>query len=352
MIAAVDPWPLVAAVVVVGAVAGRTLRRRRRRGHPVAPAPAPVALPEVLVETAEPRPTLPEPEVDLAERLGRSRGVFDRLRGLTSTAVGPEQLALVEEVLLRSDVGVATTGAVLHELQEGAPAGLTAAVRAALRAALVSERSLRIDADPGRVAVWLFVGVNGVGKTTTIGKIATREVHEGRQVILAAGDTFRAAAADQLALWGQRAGADVVRATEGADPGSVIHDALGRAASRGADIVLADTAGRRANSTNLLDELRKVRRVADREPGEVVETFLVLDATTGQNALTQAREFLAAAAVTGIVLTKLDGTARGGIVVAIERELAIPVKFVGVGEGAHDLVPFDPDAFVDSLLEA
>jgi len=200
--------------------------------------------------------------------------------------------------------------------------------------------------------VWLFVGVNGVGKTTTIGKLAQRHVNEGRSVVLAAGDTFRAAAAEQLQLWADRTGADIVRAAEGADPGSVVHDALGRAAARGADIVLADTAGRRANSTNLLDELAKIRRVADRAPGQVVETFMVLDATTGQNALSQAREFLAAAAVTGIVLTKLDGTARGGIVVAIERELGIPVKFVGVGEGVGDLIVFEPEAFVDSLLHA
>jgi fused signal recognition particle receptor len=264
-----------------------------------------------------------------------------------------EQLDVVEEVLLRSDVGVAATGAIVADLKEnGAPEGVAAALRAALRESFRAARSVREDADPGRVPVWLFVGVNGVGKTTTIGKLAWRLGHEGRSVVLAAGDTFRAAAADQLATWAERTGADLVRAGEGADPGSVVHDALGRAAARGADIVLADTAGRRASSTNLLDELAKVRRVADRPPGQVVETLMVLDATTGQNALAQAREFLAAATVTGIVLTKLDGTARGGVVVAIERELGIPVKFVGVGEGAADLVDFDPDAFVDSLLRA
>jgi fused signal recognition particle receptor len=168
--------------------------------------------------------------------------------------------------------------------------------------------------------------------------------------MLAAGDTFRAAAADQLQQWADRTSSEIVRASEGADPGSVVHDAIGRAHARGLDIVLADTAGRRANSTNLLDELAKVRRVADREPGEVLETLLVLDATTGQNALNQAREFLAASNVTGIVLTKLDGTARGGIVIAIERDLGIPVKFIGIGEGVHDLIVFDPEAFVDSLL--
>jgi fused signal recognition particle receptor len=262
-------------------------------------------------------------------------------------------LEVVEEVLLRSDVGVATTTMILDNLRtNGAPDGVASAVRASLLDSLTAERTVTTTAQGGRVPVWLFVGVNGVGKTTTIGKLAKRQIDEGRSVVLAAGDTFRAAAADQLEQWATRTGADIVRAAEGADPGSVVHDALGRAAARGMDIVLADTAGRRSNSTNLLDELSKVRRVADRDPGEVVETFMVLDATTGQNALSQAREFLAAAEVTGIVLTKLDGTARGGIVVAIERELGIPVKFVGVGEGVEDLIAFEPEAFVDSLLDA
>ncbi|MEO9180933.1 MAG: signal recognition particle-docking protein FtsY, partial [Acidimicrobiales bacterium] len=285
---------------------------------------------------------------------GASRGVFDRVRSISSVgALSDEQLNVVEEVLLRSDVGVATTNLILDTLRtDGAPDGVAAAVRASLLNSLSAQRSVTTTAQPGRVPVWLFVGVNGVGKTTTIGKLAQRQVNEGRSVVLAAGDTFRAAAADQLEQWATRSGADIVRANEGADPGSVVHDALGRAHARGADIVLADTAGRRSNSTNLLDELSKIRRVADREPGQVVETFMVLDATTGQNALSQAREFLAAADVTGIVLTKLDGTARGGIVVAIERELNIPVKFVGIGEGVGDLIAFDPEAFVDSLLDA
>jgi fused signal recognition particle receptor len=232
----------------------------------------------------------------------------------------------------------------------GAPDGVAAAVRVNLLDSLTADRAVTTTAQSGRVPVWLFVGVNGVGKTTTIGKLAKRQIDAGRSVMLAAGDTFRAAAADQLEQWATRTGADIVRAAEGADPGSVVHDARGRASARGVDIVLADTAGRRSNSTNLLDELSKVRRVADREPGQVVETFMVLDATTGQNALSQAREFLAAADVTGIVLTKLDGTARGGIVVAIERDVGIPVKFVGVGEGVEDLIAFEPEAFVDSLL--
>jgi fused signal recognition particle receptor len=341
---------IVAAVVLVVGL-GVVVARRRRRARVAIPAPPRAAMPTVLVTELAERPSLEVPS--LAQRLGSSRSVFDRVRSLSSVgALSTEQLEVVEEVLLRSDVGVATTTMILDNLRvNGAPDGVAIAVRASLLDSLSAERTVTTTAQQGRVPVWLFVGVNGVGKTTTIGKLAKRQIDEGRSVVLAAGDTFRAAAADQLEQWATRTGADIVRSAEGADPGSVVHDALGRAAARGADIVLADTAGRRSNSTNLLDELSKVRRVADREPGQVVETFMVLDATTGQNALSQAREFLAAADVTGIVLTKLDGTARGGIVVAIERELGIPVKFVGIGEGVDDLIAFDPEAFVDSLLD-
>jgi fused signal recognition particle receptor len=347
---------VVVAVLVAAVLVARG--RGRRTATPVA-ASARAPMPTVLVEEIAQRPTLDASPVSsappgtLSERLRSSRGVFDRVRALGAGEVGADQLELVEEVLLRSDVGVTTTNAVLEHLRtQGAGGGVAQTVRDLLLASLDRPRAVQLRAEPDRVPVWLFVGVNGVGKTTTIGKLAKRHVDAGRSVVLAAGDTFRAAAADQLERWAERTGADIVRAAEGADPGSVVHDALGRAAARGADIVLADTAGRRANSTNLLDELAKVRRVADRAPGEVVETFMVLDATTGQNALSQAREFLAAASVTGIVLTKLDGTARGGIVVAIERELGIPVKFVGVGEGTDDLIEFDPKSFVDSLLGA
>ncbi len=342
---------IVAALLVVGIVALVIARRRRARS--LAPAPDRPPLPQVLVTAVVERPTLDEAP-SLGARIGATRGVFERIRSMSATgALGVDELATVEEVLLRSDVGVATTASILDGLRrDGAGDGVAPTLRRALRACLVDERSVSDRAEPGRVAVWLFVGVNGVGKTTTIGKLAHREIAAGRSVVLAAGDTFRAAAAEQLGQWAERSGAELVRVGEGADPGSVIHDAIGRAAARGADLVLADTAGRRSNSTNLLEELAKVRRVADRGPGQVVETFMVLDATTGQNALSQAREFLAAAAVSGIVLTKLDGTARGGIVVAIERELGIPVKFVGVGEGVADLIPFDPDEFVDSLIRA
>jgi fused signal recognition particle receptor len=193
--------------------------------------------------------------------------------------------------------------------------------------------------------------VNGVGKTTTIGKLGRRQVAEGRHVIFAAGDTYRAAAVDQLELWAERADATVVRGAEGADPSSVVFDAVEHAAARGADLVLADTAGRVHTRQNLMDELTKIRRVAEKGAGTVTETLLVLDATTGQNGLVQARQFTEAADVTGLVLTKLDGSARGGIVIAVEGELGIPVKYVGVGEGLDDLVPFEPRDFVDALFD-
>jgi fused signal recognition particle receptor len=304
------------------------------------------------------RPTAPPAEVEegLETRLRSARSLFERVRALRGRgAVGDAELAQVEEALLRADVGVATTETILAQVRASAAAGLgEAGVPGALRAALVevlgaAPAPLHRDADDGRVAVWLFVGVNGVGKTTTIGKLAKR-CNATAPVLLAAADTFRAAAADQLEVWADRVGCDLVRADEGADPGAVVHDALHRAASRGIDLVLADTAGRLHNKASLLQELAKVRRVADREPGQVTEVLLVLDATTGQNAIAQAREFTEAVGVTGIVLTKLDGTARGGVVLAVQRELGIPVRLVGVGERDDDLVDFDPGAFVDALL--
>jgi fused signal recognition particle receptor len=219
-----------------------------------------------------------------------------------------------------------------------------------------ADRSTTIDGEPAggeavrTVDVWLFVGVNGVGKTTTLGKVAARLSRAGTPVLLAAGDTFRAAAAEQLGLWAARAGADIVRGAEGGDPSSVVFDAVQRAASKGHPLVLADTAGRLHNKVNLIEELKKIRRVSDRPPGQVTEVLLVLDATTGQNGLAQAKVFLDAVDVSGVVLTKLDGTAKGGIVVAIQRELGLPVKLVGLGEGPEDLIDFDPQAFVDALF--
>ena len=198
--------------------------------------------------------------------------------------------------------------------------------------------------------MWLFVGVNGVGKTTTIGKVGKQQAEAGRTVVMAAGDTFRAAAAEQLGTWAERADAELVRGDEGGDPSSIIFDAVQRAAARGHDLVLADTAGRLHTKVNLMEELRKVRRVADRDPGKVTEVLLVLDATTGQNGLVQAQQFTEAVDLTGVVLTKLDGSAKGGIALAIQATLGIPIKLVGLGETVDDLVPFDPDEFVDALF--
>jgi fused signal recognition particle receptor len=211
-----------------------------------------------------------------------------------------------------------------------------------------ADRSLHHSTDGP--TVWLFVGVNGTGKTTTIAKLARREIDAGHAALLAAADTFRAAASDQLTHWAERVGADVVRGQEGADPGSVVFDAMNAAGGRGAGVVLVDTAGRMHTKVNLMEELKKVRRIAERAPGAPHEVLLVIDATTGQNGLAQARQFADAVDVTGVVLTKLDGTAKGGIVLAIESDLGIPVKLVGIGEAPEDLVPFDPEEFVAALF--
>jgi len=216
----------------------------------------------------------------------------------------------------------------------------------------MADRTLALDLlDPDqRPGIVLVVGVNGSGKTTTVGKLALALAEEGKLAVLAAADTFRAAATEQLVLWGERVGAPVVRQQAGADPAAVAFDGLASSRRRGADVLLVDTAGRLHTKTNLMEELKKLRRVLEREGGQIREVLLVLDATTGQNGLAQARQFTDVVGVTGLVLTKLDGTAKGGIVVAVQRELGIPVKLVGLGEGAHDLAPFDPEAFVDALL--
>ena len=289
------------------------------------------------------------------DRIGKARALFTGFLGRTT--IDAETWDDLEEALIRADVGVRLTSRLLDDLRTqvkadgiATSAELVEALKRELKGALeAGDRSLRID--PGATNVWLFVGVNGVGKTTTIGKIGAREVSGGRQVVMAAGDTFRAAAAEQLGLWSTRVGADLVRGTEGGDPGAVIFDAVQRAAAKGADLVLADTAGRLHTKVNLMEELRKVRRVAARPPGTVSEVLLVIDATTGQNGLEQARQFAEAVEVTGVVLTKLDGTAKGGIALAIQSELGIPIKLVGLGETADDLTEFDPGEFVDALLE-
>jgi fused signal recognition particle receptor len=261
----------------------------------------------------------------------------------------------LEDALVLADVGAGLAGELLERLrlqvkEDGITdaAGLRAALAGELRDRLAADRTLHLQ--PEATNVWLFVGVNGVGKTTTIGKVGHRMAEEGHTVVMAAGDTFRAAAAEQLGTWAERAGAHFVRGGEGADPSSVIFDAIESAAARGADLVLADTAGRLHTKSNLMDELAKVRRVAEKGAGVVTEVLLVLDATTGQNGLVQAREFTNAVEVTGVVLTKLDGSAKGGIVLAIQHEFGIPVKLVGLGETVADLVDFDPDEFVEALL--
>ena len=363
---------LVVVVAVLGLVLGgiAATRSRRRGGGAAAPTTAPPAGPP----TAPPRrrPQAPPEAPASARTRGRGRPPSYRsrlggVRGLFSGAVSALRSGRIdaatwdslEEALIRADVGVNTTTALLEELRVKVETkevkggdDLLEALRASIRELLETggSRALHFDGRAGSPDVWLFVGVNGVGKTTTIGKLARRQAAAGHSVLLAAGDTFRAAAADQLGMWADRTGAEIVRGAEGADPSAIVFDAVQRAAARGNDLVLADTAGRLHTKVNLVEELKKIRRVADRDPGNVTEVLLVLDATTGQNGLAQAREFADAVDVTGIVLTKLDGTAKGGIVIAVQRELFVPVKLVGLGEGPDDLVDFDPDEFVDALL--
>ena len=262
----------------------------------------------------------------------------------------------LEEAMILSDMGAETAMDTVEELRGRVKAGKIKTAdeaREALRELLceqlqVGETTLKLDSSP---SVALFIGVNGVGKTTTIGKLASQFKGEGKRVLMAAADTFRAAAADQLEIWSERSGVEIVRQHEGADPAAVVFDAMTAAKARKADVVLVDTAGRLHNKQNLMNELNKISRVIDRElPGCDRETLLVLDATTGQNGLIQAKQFKEAAGITGIVLTKLDGSAKGGIVVAIAKELQIPVKFVGVGEGIEDLMPFEPRAFVEAFI--
>jgi fused signal recognition particle receptor len=358
-------------VVVVACIALALIPRfiavRNRRElppEPVAPRrPSPLAPTGPEAEAAG-EPTdgtgiaVAEPPARIGDRIGKTRerlsGAFRSLRNRSTldNTVWDE----LEEALLSADVGVGTTTDLLDGLRakvaDGAiegPDALLEELKVDVEARLVADRSLARSADG--TTVWLFVGVNGVGKTTTIGKLAKREADEGRKVVLAAGDTFRAAAGEQLSVWAERADADIVQGQAGGDPSSVVFDAVQRAAARGADLVLADTAGRIHTKSNLMEELRKVRRVADRDPGDVTEVLLVLDATTGQNGLAQARQFTEAVEVTGVVLTKLDGSARGGIVVAIQDDLGIPVKLVGLGEKAEDLIEFEPHDFVEALFD-
>jgi fused signal recognition particle receptor len=370
---------VIAAIAIVPLVAGRrqrhaaddsrqtTLEREPGVGEEPAP-PGPVrpmddqedvppGEPGVATATEE----VIAPRRRFRERLGRSRSAIAQgLSGLLTRGTGDEEAwEELEEALLGADVGVATTVELIERLRERARASRAsgADLRELLREALLAEvgereRTLALDliAEDQRPGIVLVVGVNGTGKTTTVGKLALALAEEGKQVVLAAADTFRAAATEQLVIWGERVDAPVIRHQAGADPAAVAFDGLASARAKKADVLLVDTAGRLHTKTNLMEELRKLRRVLERENGNVREVLLVLDATTGQNGLAQARQFTDAVGVTGLVLTKLDGTAKGGIVIAVQRELGIPVKLVGLGEGAHDLAPFDPEAFVDALL--
>lgn len=269
--------------------------------------------------------------------------------------IDDDLLEELEEALILSDVGASTAAKIVAEVEKRAKLRKTTTadelrdlLREVLTDNMLDNQPLNTD---GKLAVILVIGVNGVGKTTSIGKLAARYVNEGKKVMLSAADTFRAAAADQLEIWAKRAGADIVRHVEGADPAAVVFDSISAAKARGSDIIIVDTAGRLHNKANLMNELAKIDRVISRElPDASRETLLVLDATTGQNAVHQAEEFNKAAELTGIILTKLDGTAKGGIVIAISAGLGVPVKLVGVGEGIDDLIDFDRAAFLEAIL--
>lgn len=375
---------LVIGIAVLGvlAIAGFVTTRVRRPGRlpekaptdAVTPAPtdtveAPAAPPTVEVETpaapAEPAaPALETPEkpasrlVRLRQRLAGSNALGRGLLGLLSRdQLDEDTWEAIEDLLIGADIGVAPTQELVERLRtrlrvEG---GQAADARAVLREELINlvdptmERALQVSGEGGAPGVVLVVGVNGTGKTTTVGKIARILVADERTTLLAAADTFRAAAADQLSTWGERVGVEVVRGPEGGDPASVAFDAVKEGVDRGVDTVVVDTAGRLQNKQGLMDELGKVKRVIEKQT-PVTEVLLVLDATTGQNGLIQAKVFSEVVDVTGIALTKLDGSAKGGIVVAVQRQLGVPVKLVGLGEGPDDLAPFDPAAFVDALL--
>jgi len=365
----------VAAVAIIGGgIAGLVTSTRRRKdrslptqaGTDVITRPEEPTVGEAEPETvpAEPAaPVIEKPEstasrlVRLRQRLAGSNALGRGLLNLLSTdKLDEDTWESIEDLLLTADIGVAPT----QELVEGLRTRLRVEggkvdVKAALRDELIKlvdpgmDRRLQVSGADGAPGVVLMVGVNGTGKTTTTGKLARILVSEDRKVVLGAADTFRAAAAEQLTTWGERVGVEVVRGPEGTDPASVAFDSVKEGLDTGVDTVIVDTAGRLQNKAGLMDELGKVKRVIEKQT-PVTEVLLVLDATTGQNGLIQARVFSEAVAVSGIVLTKLDGSAKGGIVVAVQRELGVPVKLVGLGEGPDDLAPFTPEAFVDALL--
>jgi fused signal recognition particle receptor len=368
----------IAIVVLAAVVAGFFLLRGRGQGRTVPPpetSPGGTAvLDDDEVATAAPPvdvPVAPAPEIELpppsAGRLVRLRARLSR----SQNALGKSLLALlsrdaldddawdeIEDTLVTADVGVVPARQIVDDLRTKVKvlgSRDPVQVRAMLKEELLGQigedwdRSLRTEPHGNQPAVILVVGVNGTGKTTTCGKLARVIVGDGRTVLLGAADTFRAAAADQLQTWGSRVGAEVVRKAEGTDPASVAFEAVKQGISGAVDTVIVDTAGRLHTKTGLMDELGKVKRVIEKQ-AQVDEVILVLDATTGQNGLRQARVFAEVANVTGIALTKLDGTAKGGIVIAVQRELGVPVKLVGLGEGPDDLAPFDPEAFVEAIL--
>jgi fused signal recognition particle receptor len=378
---------IVLLVVLVAGAVGLVVPRLRRRQLPPAetgtstttierpPAPAevepqlpklPEELPVLIDEEVIEEPAVEQPEptagrlVRLRARLSRSQNLLGRglLTVLSRDHLDDDAWEEIEDSLISADVGVEATQALVERLKERVRvlgSRTVAEVREQLAEELTAalepdlDRSLKTEPHDGRPAVVLVVGVNGAGKTTTCGKIARVLVADGHTVLLGAADTFRAAAAEQLATWGERVGAETVRGPEGGDPASVAFDAVKRGIDTGIDTVLIDTAGRLQNKVGLMDELGKVKRVVEKH-GPVDETLLILDATTGQNGLEQARVFTEVVDVTGVVLTKLDGTAKGGIVIAVQRKLGIPVKLVGLGEGKDDLAPFEPAAFVEALL--
>jgi fused signal recognition particle receptor len=354
-------------LVLVGVAFLAPRLRREPPAPPAPPGPPAPAEPE-LVRPAPPELERPEPTagrlVRLRGRLARSESVLGRgLLGLLSRdRLDDQTWDEIEEILISADVGVAATSDLVQRLRSRTKVlGTRSAgeLRSLLAEELVAALDPALDRSlatgppgaraEGKPAVLLVVGVNGSGKTTTCGKIARLLVADGHSVVLGAADTFRAAAADQLATWAGRVGAEVVRGAAGADPASVAFDAVRRGIDQGVDTVLVDTAGRLQNKVGLMDELGKLKRVVSKH-GPVAETLLVLDATTGQNGLVQARVFTEVVDLTGVVLTKLDGTAKGGIVIAVQRTLGIPVKLIGLGEGPDDLAPFEPEQFVAALL--
>ncbi|KOU23072.1 cell division protein FtsY [Streptomyces sp. WM6372] len=397
---------VVIALVAVGAISGLVVSSRKKKQLPPSAPPstptitAPPAEPQVgedAVETAEePRRTIEEvvlpeaeaaapeapavvaepeapaaPEIEVPEptagrlvrlraRLARSQNSLGKglLTLLSREHLDEDTWEEIEETLLIADVGVVPTQELVDRLRERVkvlgtrtPADLRTLLKEELLTLVGTDfdRAVKTESGMDTPGVVMVVGVNGTGKTTTTGKLARVLVADGRSVVLGAADTFRAAAADQLQTWGDRVGARTVRGPEGGDPASIAYDAVKEGIAEGADVVLIDTAGRLHTKTGLMDELGKVKRVVEKH-GPLDEVLLVLDATTGQNGLTQARVFAEVVDITGIVLTKLDGTAKGGIVVAVQRELGVPVKLVGLGEGPDDLAPFEPEAFVDALI--